>query len=136
MELSIGYFLLIFAALGLAWVAYKLATSFKDDLPAGRVPSDEERTKQLIEQARIFYPELRLTDALDRMFELSYMHLVVAKKRGDDIQRFIRDRRLIVSERLRIWHEETERRQAEVERESSYNVKQKDPPRIHPILRR
>jgi len=135
MEFTIGYFLLIFGALGLAWVAYKVATHFKDDLPAGRVPSDEERTKQLLVQARIFYPKLRLTDALDKLYELTYKHLVEAKQRGQDIQRYIRDQRLIVSERLRIWREEAERRQAEIERDSDFNVVKKNPPRTHPGLR-
>jgi hypothetical protein len=141
MELGIGYFLIIFAAIGLAWVGYKVATHFKDE----RAPSDEERTKQLIQAAKIFYPDLRLTDTLDKLFELTYKDLVEAKQRGQDVQHYIRDQRLIVNERLRIWREDAERRQVEVERDSNFKVIEKNPPsdhvvragpRIHPILRR
>ena len=85
-------------------------------------PSDEERTQQLVNQAFILYPDLRLTDALDRLFELTYKHLVKAKSEGQAIDRFIRDHRLIINERLRIWKEEQERKQIEIERDSGFKV--------------
>jgi hypothetical protein len=85
-------------------------------------PSDEERTQQLIMQAGILYPDLRLTDALDKLFEFTYKGLVAAKRRGEGIERFVRDHRLIVNERLRIWKEEVERKQAEIERESAFKI--------------
>jgi len=85
-------------------------------------PSDEERTKQLIMQAGILYPDLRLTDALDKLFEFTYKSLVAAKKRGEAIERFVRDHRLIVNERLHIWKEEVERKQAEIERDSGFKI--------------
>jgi hypothetical protein len=76
---------------------------------------DEVRTRELIRLAQVCYPGLTTTDALDKLYELTYKNLVRTKRQGGDIHKLIHDQTLIANERLRIWREQADSRLAATE---------------------
>lgn len=81
---------------------------------------NEKRLKQLVRRAQIEFPAARLTDSLDKLFEDLYRQIVRVKSRGGKIDQLIQDQMLVANERLRIWRDETLAKEAQVERESSF----------------
>jgi hypothetical protein len=88
---------------------------------------DNVRTRELVKLAQVCYPQLSLTDALDKLYELTYKNLVRTKRQGGNIRKLIHDQTLIANERLRIWREQAEQNVARIEGESHFKIIQGKP---------
>lgn len=99
---------LLLAIIGIFWIVHRMDSKKNHD--------DHRRTAQLVQEAKERWPLMPLSLSLDMLWEETYKQLLVAKRRGDDIDGFIRDHILIANERIRIVREA-------VERESEYRIK-------------